>query len=636
MPRVIEIPAPGTSSTIAGDWWRGDKRKVHEKVIPLARFLEQENAHRHNANEIYYGLLTGTSVRSLFGAGYAKRKRRGDRIRINIISSIVSTVASKIGKNKVRVIHLTEGGDYSTRERGRKLTKLTNGAFWKMGLFEQQRLAFRDAAAFDVGAVKFYKRGKQVQCERVFPNEFRVDEVDAHHGNPRSLHQVRPMSRDVLLKLDSEMGWGKRSSIQDAPQYSDEFNPQRWTADMVEVTESWHLPSDDGRSDKDTDGLHTICIDGATLVAEPWAHPWFPFVFHRWDVLPLGWHGQGLSAQLVGLQAEINKTINAISEHIALGVGFMAVDSSSQIQKDTLGINEIGRIVEYAGDSRGAQWIAPDPVSQQYFSYLQYLIDQAYEISGVSQLSASGKKPSGLDAAVALREQQDIETERFASVTLRYEESFPKASEITLAFLEEIAKENGGLVVEYPEGTRLMNRIDWDEARLDREQYETRVVPSGFLPSTPSAKLQMVTELMEKNFLGSAEARQLLDYPDLEAANEQANAPIRNIDRRIELILNPDTPGGDLADIRPPWVPSPYINAQLAVERARNAYEQAEIEGAPDENLDRLREFITNCEQMLQEAAAAAQPPAPANPPMPPEGDSIDPSMMAGAMPPIG
>lgn len=621
MPRVIELPAPGTSTTVKGDWWVGDKTKTHEKSVALARFLESENAHRHNANEIYYGLYSGASIKSLFGAGYARRKRRGDRIQVNICNSLVNTITSKIGKNKVRVVHLTEGGDFSQRERGRKLTKLTNGAFWQMKLFEHQRNAFRDSCIFDFGAVKFFKRGGKVRCERTFPNEFRVDEVDALHGNPRSLHQVRPVPRDVLLKLDEQMGWGKNRQIKDAPQYSDEFNPQRWTADMVEVTESWHLPSDDGKDAKKTDGMHAICIDNATLFVEPWTHPWFPFVFHRFDPMPLGWHGQGLIAQIVGIQNEIKKTIHTISEHMAFAVGYMAVDSASAINTDTLGINEIGRIIEYTSEGRGAQWVSADPISRQYFDYLDYLVQQAYEIVGVSQLSATGRKPAGLDAAVAIREQQDVETERFATIAQSYEESYLQASEITLAFMEEIAEEQGGLRVSYPESNRAMRTIDWEQARMDREDYTTRVVPSGFLPSTPSAKMATVTEMAQNGFIGPQEAKMLLDYPDLEAANEQSLAPIRNIDRRIELIMDTDDPGGPLADVRPPWVPSEYINAELAIERARNAYENAEINGAPDENLELLAQFIQNCEELIQkqmEAQAPTAPPVGAPTPEPP------------------
>ena len=66
---------------------------------------------------------------------------------------------------------------------------------------------------------------------------------------------------------------------------------------MVKVIESWHLSS----GPKAKDGKHTICTN-ATLFKEDYDKEYFPFVFFRWNVRPVGFFGQGLAEQLQGLQ----------------------------------------------------------------------------------------------------------------------------------------------------------------------------------------------------------------------------------------------------------------------------------------------------------------------------------------------
>ena len=105
----------------------------------------------------------------------------------------------------------------------------------------------------------------------------------------------------------------------------------------------------------------------------------------------------------------------------------LLVEASSKIVTAHLN-NKIGGIIKYAGTPPTYAPLGGIPA--ELFSHLQFLVNKAYEISGISQLSAQSLKPSGLDSGKALREYNDIETERFMSVGMRYEKVFMDAAEI--------------------------------------------------------------------------------------------------------------------------------------------------------------------------------------------------------------
>ena len=114
------------------------------------------------------------------------------------------------------------------------------------------------------------------------------------------------MNKEVLKQMFPEY----KALIDQA---SDTYNkfatpPYGDGADLVRVIESWHLPS----GEEAKDGKHTICISNATLLDEKYEKDYFPFVFFRWGLRPVGFFGQGLAEQLQGLQLEINKLLRTI------------------------------------------------------------------------------------------------------------------------------------------------------------------------------------------------------------------------------------------------------------------------------------------------------------------------------------
>jgi len=55
-------------------------------------------------------------------------------------------------------------------------------------------------------------------------------------------------------------------------------------------------------------------------------------------------------------------------------------------------------------------------VPQEMYAQLQRLIEYAYQQSGVSSLAAQGQKPAGLNSGEAIRNYDDIQSDRFAAL----------------------------------------------------------------------------------------------------------------------------------------------------------------------------------------------------------------------------
>ena len=123
--------------------------------------------------------------------------------------------------------------------------------------------------------------------------------------------------------------------------------------------------------------------------------------------------------------------------------------------------------------------------------------------------------------------------------------------------------------------------------------------------------------MMQMGILDPAEAKGLLDMPDLDAHMALDRAASENIDRIIEQML----------DDKRYEAPEPFQDHQLALKKTQAAYQKALCDGVPEDRLELLRQYMAATNQMMQQAMAAqqgmVQPGAPGVPPAPgPTGQS--------------
>lgn len=586
-------------------WWK-EKTAVHSAVFQNVQYLENQQSYKETANvrnmRLYgnfeYGALRATAFRNVDSSNGLQH-----RVTLNVVQSMIDTVVSKITKNKPKPTFLTDGGSWSEQSKAKKLNQFTEGMFSGADFYQKASMAFQDSCIFGTGAIKTYREGNQIKCERVFINELQIDDSEAAFGLPRQMHQVKYMHRDVLKQMfPSKVGDIETAG---ADGYGG-YNPKTVLADnpdMIRVIESWHLPSgkvkDAEGGPKKHDGKRAITIDNATLLEEPWKKDYFPFVFWRWGVRPVGFFGQGIAEQLTGLQLEINKILRTIQVSMHLvSIPKIYVEAGSKVVSAHLN-NKIGGIVKYAGTPPIDAKLGTIPT--ELFSHLDRLYTRAYEVIGISQLSAQSSKPSGLDSGKAIREFNDIETERFMSVGLRYEQVFIDAAEIMIDIAKDISEDTGDFSVKVKgkiRGQDFLKTVKWSEINLEDDKYEMQVFPTSALSNTPSGRLQDVQELLTAGFISKEDGMKLLDFPDLKAFYNFNNAGLEDIERQIEQMID----DGNYE------TPEPYQNLQLGVIKMQQAYLLFRSQGAPEARLELFRRWIEDANALVQRGT---QPPAP-------------------------
>lgn len=581
-------------------WWKEKKTDVHEAVFEFINYLNTNQAYRREDNLRNMRLYGNLKIAGMSASMYNRTEDgdRKNRVTLNIVQSMCDTITNKVAKNKTKIMFLTEGGDWTAQQKAKKLNKFTMGQFFASKVYETSPYVFLDCTVFDFGVAKIYEKDSQICFERVFPDEVRVDEAEAMYGDPLQIHQEKDIPRDVLLamfpKSYSKIMTAKRSEGTYYGQYQ---------ADLVHVVESWKRKA----SEDDIPGKHAISIENETLLFEDYDEEDFPFVFLRWAPRLRGFGGQSLAERLTGKQLEINKILRTIqiAQHL-ISVPKVLMDASSDIVSAHLN-NQIGGIVKYSGIK--PDYITPSAINNELYAHLQYLVQSAYEEAGISQLSASSKKPEGLDSGKAIREYNDIETERFVLTGQMWDEFHIKTAEKMIKLVQKIYERDGEYSVQL-KGKKFLETIDWGEINLEEDQYVMQPFPTSFLSQTPSGRLQDVTELYQAGFIDKENAMGLLDFPDLEAYTSLATAQLEDVDKQIEMMIEK---GKFVA-------PEPYQNLTMGMKRVQSAYLRAKIEDVPEERLELLRRWMEMAQKMT-------------TPPIPQAGDPGGPQMPAPEVP---
>lgn len=601
--------SPGTPKL--HNWWLVDKNDPYElahRIFDTVVYIEQDQRERRDRNIRCMRLYGNMDFVNIGPYGYSKTNTTSNlpenRVKYNIIASSTDTLAAKISKMKPEVTFLTGGGAFHVQERAKKLSKFIRGIFYANGVYTKHQAMFRDGLVFDVGALKHYAKGGEICSERVLPTEIFCDLADAMYGSPRSLYHVKFVHKEVLSAEYPEQESLIRESTGSLDATTDRSILNK-ELDYVVVIEAWHLPSGPDAND----GRHVISVEHGSLVDDPYDRTYFPFTFSRWCKAMLGFYGTSLADRLTGNQVEINKMLRTIQRSFHLGSAFkIFLEYSARVPKEHLN-NDIGSIVYYSGAA--PIFTVPQTVHPEFFRHLDWLVKSTYEEAGISQLSATAKLPPGLDggSGKALREYNDLETERFILVAQEYEASFLETARQYIDLCKEMKSSGTDLKVT-AESKRLVESIKWSEVDLDHDEYVMQMFPTSSLPNTPAGKLAYVQELIQSGFIDQTFGLSLLEFPDTDGVLSLKTAPLDDIMDTLDKMLYKGIYNS----------PEPFQNLQLGINIMQSAYLKAKKDGAPEDRLDLVRTWIANAGEMMNQGAGPPQLPGGTATQAPPTG----------------
>ena len=520
-------------------WWEANTNEVHKLVEELVNHLSIKQAQKTEDNLRNLRLYGNTEVLGLRFGEFGKVKSL-NKLTLNVIQATIDTATARIAKSKPKPMFLTDDGDFGDIKKAQNLTSYVYGQFYHMDLYEKGQKIFRDGGVFGDGFIKFIEDKGKFSAERVFPEEILVDDDEAMYGEPQQMHQVKYVSKQKLMRTYKKYKLAIKNSGLGT---SSTFMYSKHTPDMVRVVESWYLANSEGKG-----GRHAITIDKADLLDEKYTKDYFPFEKWSYNERLIGYWSQGISEVLTGIQIEMNKILKTIQVALHLGaVPKIFVEEGSKVVKAHLN-NQIGGIINYRGTIPKEGTLMSIP--PELFLSIDRLYQKAFEMIGLSQLSATGQKPVGLDSGKAIRTQQDVETERFAVLSQRWEGFYMRCSKKIIRMSRDAAKDNPKMAITALDRNR-MKTIKWADVDLEEDKYIMKQYPTNLLADTPSGKWADVKEMMEVGFLDKRQASSLLDYPDLEAVTSLDNAlmdDFRGIVEDIteEGIYNPPEPFQDL------------------------------------------------------------------------------------------
>ena len=617
-------PEVGEASAHNGSyWWKAKKDDVANEVTSALTFMKENQSNRLTqwvVSSRLYGNMAIVGRNGLsFSRVAAAQPWLKERMSWNVVQASADTVTSKMIKNKPKPMFLTSGGDYKLQRKAKKLNQFIEGVFYENDAHKMGGEAFLDACVWGDGIIHVYELNGRVKFERVIASELWVDDMDGFYGEPRSLHRCTDLDRGVLLALaESWLAKEKdkdREAVLDKIRRAKASKPDEspgFLADKVAVAESWHLPSCEGADD----GRHTITIADCCIVDEKWEHTVFPFAKLPWAPRRYGYWAQGLAEQLQNIQFEINTLLQTIKQSFWKGGTFRVfLPTGSRLVKEQI-TNQIGAVVSYTGD-KAPVIVTPPLVQQEIFQHLLTLWGKAFEQAGVSTMAASSVKPAGLNSGKALREFNDIQTDRFMKIGQAYERFFLDLARLAIMVVKGITKRKGSYKVKVPQRGNVMKEIDWKDVNLTEDQYVMRCFPVSSLPQDPAGRMESVVEMVQNGWINQRQGRRLLDFPDLEAAEGLANAAEDYLSEVFENMLYADE------EETPEYVaPEPYDDLQLARELALEHYQRGKVQHVPDDRLELLRRFMQDLDglEMAAQAKMQAQQGAPPGGPGAPAG----------------
>ena len=586
-----------TGQSIDPLWWN-QKEEGYRHMLAVARAIEDDQRYRSTANLKHARLYANMDIRGLAAYQYSRISTAlpPNRVTLNVGRACVDTAAAKIAKNRPRVLFLTEKGEATLQRKAKKLTQFVDGTFDAADVYPNAQLAFVEGGVFGTGAVKIYEEDAVMKTARIPIDEVIVDDADGMYCKPRSMYHRQWIHRDTLIsKYPDKADILKRETKTAATENI--TAPESAGNEMLYVVEGWHLPS--GKDAKD--GRHIIAVDSGVLADEQWDRDYFPFAFFRWAPRLLGFYGSGIIEEIIGIQLEINKILKDFSESIHLFARPRILQKAgTAVTKDFT--NQIGARYWYEGE-KPEFWI-PNAMAPDVVQHLWNLFQRAFEIVGISQLSAMAKKPAGLDAAVAIREYNDIETERFSLVGQRWEEFHLDIARILVAEMRYHSKQDKKFIVKAP-GTKFLETIPWTEVDLEETKFSMRTFPTNLLPSQPAGKMQRVKEMTEAGYIEKEMAMQLLDFPDVDKFISLATAAVEDVQLCIEQMLEKGKA----------VTPEPFMNLPMALRLTQSAYLKARTENVEEERLELLRSFMSKVMDLMNATAPAPAPvPQPAAP----------------------
>ena len=561
-----------------------NKQSIYNNIAELKSFDGNRN-YKYRRNYRYYNATKGCSLENLRNpmiVGYYNDANRefGEEEdttanpQLNVIASCIDTLHSKIAQSKVRPFFTTVNGTFKDIQCVKQAQQFFDTFYDEQNVNKKVSDAFKDACIFDTGVIYI---NEETRCiERALPFQVYVRPAEVNYNKiTRVFYEQRDLPVSLLPEKVLSKFKNKSLEYVDFGVYYDTLNKTK-----------------------------AYTGNGSIILTESYEADVVPFVFLYYKNPVLGNVTTSVADQLINIQQEINILMAKIKDasQLSNALTFLVPEGSSL--KTTQLNNRIGNVLTYKPQANGGLPVTsatPAFIDNQYISLLNELIQKAYDIVGISQLSAQSKKPTGLNSGIALATMEDVESDRFET----------QLNQVIRAFID-IAKT---CIKVFPQDENILpeisNRVSIKWKDIVKESSNMSIQYSGAdnLSKDPSTKLQQLQQLSMAGVIPAARIPQLMQIPDLEMGYSLSNNAIDAVMVVIKSCIE-----DDIFDV-PEFIPfellkEEIINTQLSLTAAgydRNKKDIIKLNKLYEKVEDEAEQWVANADQENPEAAAASQ-----------------------------
>ena len=598
------------------------EEQIRDRVSEL-KTLNESRLSKYYRNYNYYnntpaGTLKNVRNPSIVGLYNIEESPETDTTTtpsINVIKSCIDTLTSKIAQSKVRPFFNCINGTFKDINVCKNAQQYFDQYFDIEEVNKKVSMAFRDACIFDHGVIYVDSESKTIT--KALPWQVFVRPAELTYNN---------ITRAYYCQND----------------YPVSMLPERYRNKVLKINPDQNYVTYGVYYDT-VDQCKAVYISELDFVQiEKYEGNRVPFIF-LWYNNPIhGGSSVSVVDMLYGIQTEVNTLMAKVKDASQLSPALTFFLPDDATIKSTQINNRVGNIITYKATSdmtsSPVTVATPAFIDGQYIELIQNLKETAYEMVGISQLSAQSKKPTGLDSGVALQTMEDVESERFEE----------QLNQVIRCYVE-IAKT---CLRVFPKDETILpdtpNRVDikWRDIVDEEKKMQIQFSAADSLSKDPSTKLQQLQQLAQVGVIPQERIAQFMELPDLEGGYSLSNNAINAVLSVIRDCIESDN--FEVPDYIPiPMLKTEIINTQLSL-RAANfkknnddiqklnklynaavAMEEQINQPTPEEQVMAQQQQML-AEQQAQQQVMMAQQMAMQQGQVPPQGQPADMDMQSG------
>ena len=480
----------------------------------------------------------------------------------------------------------------------------------------------RDAIIAGVGFGVAVDTPKGPVPERLHPRDVLLDDGQCLDQEPPELLIRRRVSRWRLMQMYPD----RADDLRKAPRGA----LNKTTKDVLEVFTGWWNAGEDesGRIVVACPGVELPLVDDEWQGRAPW---WYLRIIPPIE----GFVGESLVLRAASLQDEHDRISSRVSDGIGLAVPRLFVQEGALNVKSL--DDELGAVVPTVGPPAAVvlQHV-PQAASPELYARLGELRRDIFRTLQANEMFASGDIPGGLESGKSIRNYREIRNRRHLPAQREIEWA---AEQIMRELIrgEKRASANGTHKVTISL-SGVMRQIPLSDMLVDEDQIQVQARAASALPLEVAERIERLQELVRDEVITVEDFYTMSsDVIDFEAARRRVCAASEHIEAELDAILR----DGEARQ------PEKYIDQVKARKIGLAMLQRAQLDGAPEDRLALLRQWLDELVARTEEAAPpplpGAGPPGPLPGPLPGPGPGMPPGppppppgMPPPGMPPPG